>query len=144
MSLLKTYEIAAVKISLLNGQICPLITNYQGSSFYDGVLSVYGDSITDENALDAAVAAHNPNAVEVPESITPRQIRQALILSGVNLTDIDNALSTLPEPQQSLAKAEWLYATSFDRHRPLVVSVGQMLGWTNEQLDALWAYGSTL
>ena len=77
-------------------------------------------------------------------SVTPRQIRQAMILSGVSLSMIDAALATLPEPMKSLAQTEWEYSTEFFRRRPLVESVGVMLGWNSEQLDNLWLLAGSL
>ena len=77
-------------------------------------------------------------------SVTPRQIRQAMILSGVNLTMVDSALASLPEPMRSLAQTEWEYSTEFFRRRPLVESVGMMLGWNSEQLDNLWLLAGSL
>lgn len=76
--------------------------------------------------------------------VTPRQMRQALILSGVELDMIDAALNTLPEPTRSLAKTEWEYSIAFKRDRPLVITVGLMLGWTPAQLDQLWEFAWTL
>lgn len=80
---------------------------------------------------------------EIPD-VTPRQIRQALVLMGVSLTDINNALNSLPEPQKTLAMVEWEYSIAFQRHRPLVESVGVMLGWSSGQLDSLWRLAATL
>jgi len=77
-------------------------------------------------------------------SVTPRQIRQALILSGISMSMIDDALSALPEPVSSLAKAEWEYSISFDRRRQLVQQVGILLGWTPEQLDNLWIFAGSI
>lgn len=76
--------------------------------------------------------------------VTPRQIRQALILKGVSMDSIDAALSSMPEPVQSLARAEWEYSIAFQRNRPLVAQVGQMLGWSSNQLDDLWHFAGTL
>lgn len=84
-----------------------------------------------------------PASASIPD-ITPRQARQALILSGISLQDIDAALDSLPEPMKSLAKTEWEYSIAFQRNRPLVVQVGQMLGWTPEQLDDLWRFAGGL
>ena len=81
--------------------------------------------------------------VVIPD-VSPRQIRTALILSGVSLTDIDTALNSLSEPMKSIAKIEWEYSVSFQRDRDLVNSVGQMLGWTSDQLDALWHLAGSL
>jgi hypothetical protein len=78
------------------------------------------------------------------DPITPRQIRQALLLSGVSLTMIDDALDSLPEPERSFAKISWDYAVEFDRDDPMVENVGLLLGWTSEQIDQLWELGATL
>ena len=76
--------------------------------------------------------------------VTPRQIRQALILSGISMSMIDTALGGLPEPTRSLAIAEWEYSNSFSRRRDLVESVGQMLGWNADQLDSLWLLAGSI
>lgn len=85
-----------------------------------------------------------PASDRVIPPVTPRQIRQALILSGVSLSSIDAALGSLAEPTRSLALAEWDYSVSFHRDRPLVASVAEMLGWTSQQLDDLWLFAGTL
>lgn len=76
--------------------------------------------------------------------VTPRQMRQALILSGVSLQQIEDALNSLPEPQKSLAWVEWEYSNAFERNRPLVAQVSAMLGWTEQQLDDLWILAGSL
>jgi len=102
------------------------------------------NSTTEEQWLEKlAEYAKPPFTTEVPD-VTPRQIRQALILSGVSISQIDSALDSLPEPMKSLAMAEWEYSNSFQRTRPLVASVGQMLGWNSEQVDNLWKLAGTL
>jgi len=77
-------------------------------------------------------------------SVTPRQIRQALILSGISIAQIESALDSLPEPIKSLAKTEWEYSNAFERNRPLVEQMGAMLGWSSEQLDNLWLFAGGL
>lgn len=79
----------------------------------------------------------------IPDA-TPRQIRQALILSGVSIEMIEEALDSLPEPTRSLVKVEWEYSIAFKRNRPLVIQVGLMLGWTHKQLDDLWKLALSL
>lgn len=76
--------------------------------------------------------------------LSPRQIRLALILMGISLTDIDTNLDLLPEPTKSLAKVSWEYSLEFYRNDPLVDSVAALLGWTSEQSDYLWEFGITL
>lgn len=82
--------------------------------------------------------------IAIIPDVTPRQMRQALILSGVVLSDIDNAISNLSEPMKSLALVEWEYSILFERHRPLVSQVAAILGWNDSQLDALWRLAATL
>lgn len=76
--------------------------------------------------------------------VTPRQIRQALILSGVSIDMIEAALNSLPEPTKSLARTEWEYSIAFKRNRGFVNQVGAMLGWTSDQLDSLWDFAGKL
>ena len=76
--------------------------------------------------------------------LTPRQARQALILSGVSLATIDAAIDSLPEPQKSLAKVEWEYSVEVQRHNPLIAQMSVVLGLSSEQLDAIWELGVTL
>lgn len=85
-----------------------------------------------------------PVPVEEFPDVTPRQMRQALILSGVTAQQIEDAINSFEEPTRSLAMVEWEYSTAFQRHRPLVQQVGAMLGWTPEMLDDLWRLARTL
>lgn len=107
-----------------------------------------------EQSAQEYATQHNcaaPESVEVDRTVkavipdvTPRQMRQALVLSGVSMTQIEDALATLPEPTKTLATIEWEYSTMFLRANPLVTTVGTMLGWTEEQLDDLWRLAATL
>lgn len=80
---------------------------------------------------------------DIPD-VTPRQMRQALILSGVSMQMIEDALNALPDPTRSLALVEWEYSIAFKRQNPLVRTVGVMLGWTSDQLDELWIMAGKL
>jgi hypothetical protein len=116
------------------------------------ILDYYGTVIgqmelpddTSEQVWTEKLAPYAVMPNDLVADVTPRQIRQALILSGVSLADITAALATLPEPTKSLAITEWEYSIAFQRSRPLVASVGSMLGWTSQQLDDLWRFAATL
>jgi hypothetical protein len=86
------------------------------------------------------------NGIAFPDikSVTPRQIRQAWILSGQSLTVIEIAIDSLVEPHRSLARAEWEYSTIVMRRNPLVAMLANANGYTDEQLDALWIFAGTL
>lgn len=99
---------------------------------------------TPEEVWEEKLSKYREEGMPVIVDVTPRQIRQALILHGVSLTDIENALALLPEPTRSLAQIEWEYSVMFLRRNPLVEQVGQMLGWTSEQLDDLWIFAAKL
>lgn len=100
---------------------------------------------TSEEVISAklAVYATPPKAAEVP-SVTPRQIRQALVLSGVSIPSIEAAIASLPEPQKSFAQIEWEYSTLFIRSNPLVAQIGAVVGFTSDQLDSLWKLAGSL
>lgn len=78
------------------------------------------------------------------KSVTPRQIRQAWILMGKSLTEIEDAIDSLSEPHRSLARAEWEYSTLVFRRNPLVAMLAGMNGYTDEELDALWIFAGSL
>jgi hypothetical protein len=104
------------------------------------------DAILFAQQFSAEIVQEEKSTIEqssLPD-VTPRQIRQALILMGVNLQQIEDALNSLPEPTKSLARIEWEYSIAFQRNRDLVSQMGAMLGWTSAQLDSLWILAAKL
>ena len=79
-----------------------------------------------------------------PKEVTPRQARQALLLVGVTTEMIVGAINSLPNPTRNFALVEWEYSVMFIRANPLVNTMGQMLGWTQYQLDCLWIQASKM
>lgn len=142
-----SYEKTPVNIDRLTMEIknSSMSVDAIAMNFFEGNLEIEFEntlSSSDEAVLDDLVTDHSGSPI--PPDVTPRQIRQALILSGVSMQSIADALSTLPSPQKELAQTEWEYSTMFIRTNPLVNSVGAMLGWTSAQLDNLWNYARTL
>lgn len=80
----------------------------------------------------------------VPEKISSRQLRSQLILQGFNLETIEQALNQMPEPNRSLAKVDWEYATNFYRNNAMILAVGQLLNLTEEQIDNIFIQGALL
>jgi hypothetical protein len=76
--------------------------------------------------------------------VTPRQIRQALVMSGISLDSIDTSMNALPEPMKTMAKIEWEYSVGFQRSNQLVNMMGQSLGFNQAMLDALWMKAKSL
>ena len=117
------------------------IINYLGEKIGDVVFPP--NTSQEEIAFKLSEYAKPPPKL-IPDHVTPRQIRQALILSGILLTDIEAVISMLPEPQRYLAKVEWDYSLTYDRNRPLVATVAKKLGMTDDQIDKLWDLASSL
>ena len=91
------------------------------------------------------VLAERPPApiapVIVPQKVTRRQGRQALLLAG-KLDQVPLAIGAIEdETERRLAQIEWEDAQDFERHRPLVVEMGAALGL---DLDALFIQAATL
>lgn len=69
----------------------------------------------------------------VPYSVTPRQMRLALLNIG-KLSEIEIAVSNSTEAN----KITWEYALSIDREDPLVLFFASELGYTSDQIDDLF------
>lgn len=87
--------------------------------------------------------AQPPQKTEIKE-VSPRQMRSALLLSGITPQSIVDAIGCIPSPQKELAMIAWEYSTSFDRNSVTVNTVGQMVGLTSDQLDQLWQLALSL
>lgn len=80
----------------------------------------------------------------VPQEITPRQIRLALIQSGVSLWDIDIMIDNLEEPNKSVVKTLREYSLSYERNDEMLIEFAKQLWIDSEQLDWLFILGATL
>lgn len=101
------------------------------------------DSFTEEQWAEALAVYARPPVVRYPP-ISVRQLRQAIVLSGVQLAEIDAQLSSLPEPTRSLALIEWEYGTTFRRENNLLSQVKVLLAWSDEDLNNLWQLAMSL
>lgn len=88
-------------------------------------------------AYDGTFHPAPPPVPVVPQTITPRQARLALLGAGL-LSSVDAAIDSLPEPQKSAARIEWEYAVTVERNSPLVTNLGGALGLTAAQIDDLF------
>ena len=98
---------------------------------------------TEEAAAFVAQQAADAAIVVVPQEVTMRQARQALILAG-KLDTINQALQGMQGTPGELARAEWEYSITVQRNRPLVLSLGAALGMSSADLDALFVQAATL
>lgn len=84
-----------------------------------------------------------PSPAKVPASVTPRQIRLALVQSGISLASIDAIIAAMPEPDQTLTRVNWEYAIEISRTDPLIDGVGALMGLTPSQIDDLFILAGT-
>ena len=85
-----------------------------------------------------------PPPVVIPQSVTMRQARLALLRAGL-LDDVDAAIAAIPDPvQRKAAEIEWEYAQTVDRNSPFTQQMAAGLNLTAEQLDALFTQAAGL
>lgn len=80
----------------------------------------------------------------MPQSVTRRQARQALLLAGV-LADVQPAIDAIPDAaQRAMMQIEWDDSQTFERQRPSLIALASALGLTSEQLDGLFIQAASL
>ena len=79
---------------------------------------------------------------KTPATVTMRQARLALLDLDL-LSSIDEAINAMPEPDKTKAKIEWEYAAVVERNSDWVSDLGQQLGLSDTQIDALFRLAAT-
>lgn len=80
----------------------------------------------------------------VPQSVTRRQARQALLLAGL-LQNVQPAIDAVANPtQRGLLQIEWDDSQSFERQRPALKALAGALGLNDAAIDALFLTAATL
>ena len=80
----------------------------------------------------------------VPQTVTRRQARQALLLAGL-LDNVQPAIDSIADPvQRSMAQIEWDDSQQFERKRPLLIALAAALGLGEEALDNLFIQAAQL
>ena len=85
------------------------------------------------------IDAFNARVAPVPFSVTPRQMRLALVQSGL-MGSVNTYVATLSET----AQIEWEYATAVERTNPLIGAAASGLGMTSAQVDDLFRLAASL
>ena len=81
-----------------------------------------------------------PKPETVPASITPVQAR--VVMNHHNLRDSVEALISQSENQD--IKDYWEFSLAIERNNPILLSMAEQLGLTDEQLDNLFIEGAKL
>jgi len=98
----------------------------------------------DEASAAAALAALEPaDATPVPQRVTMRQARLALLAAGL-LPAVEAAIDALAEPAKSAARITWDHSQEVYRTNGLVSQLAPALGLTDAEVDALFIAGDAL
>ena len=123
------------------------LTNSTSVIRSDGAFIPADPANTDYAAYQQWLAEGNtpvPADPIVPQSVTVRQARLALLGIGL-LDDVHAAIAAIPDPaQRKAAEIEWEYATVIERNSPLVTSLAAGLGLTAADIDALFEAASRI
>ena len=86
----------------------------------------------------------DPIVPPVPQSVTMRQARLALLGAGL-LDDVDAAIAAIPDPaQRKAAQIEWEYSNEVQRQSQWVGDLASALGLNAAALDNLFVTASGL
>lgn len=105
-----------------------------------GEIYINGLFVSETQAMDMGLIP-DTRIVPVPESITMRQCRLALLDMKL-LPLVDQAINSLPSPQKEQAQIEWEYASEVRRDNPLIGQLMQALGMDETELDNLFIEGA--
>lgn len=83
-----------------------------------------------------------PTPVQIPQEVTMRQARLALLENGL-LANVQPAINSLPEPDKTKAQIEWEYSNALQRSNPFVTTLGTALGLDSTALDNLFIQANT-
>ena len=95
------------------------------------------------DAQPPALPEYVPKVVAVPEVVTMRQARLALLAAG-KLAGVESAIASMPEPHKTAAQIEWEYSNALQRSNPFVSQIGAALGLDESGIDALFVEAAKL
>lgn len=96
------------------------------------------------NHYDGAAWVYVEPPVEVPQRVTRRQARQALLLNS-KLSLVQPAIDAIEDAtQRAMMQIEWDDSQEFERHRPSLIAIGAALGLDDAAIDALFVQAAAL
>ncbi len=84
-------------------------------------------------------------AIEIPQTISARQIRLWLVQHGFELNQIEHLISNIEDPMvRETVKIEWEYAPYVERSHPWLVLLANSLGLDETQIDQAFREASLI
>lgn len=84
-----------------------------------------------------------PPQPAVPQSVSKRQAKQALLLAG-KLDAVEALIEQMPDLEGRMARIEWADSQVVERHRPLTLQLGAAIGLSEAEIDQLFITAATL
>ena len=85
-----------------------------------------------------------PVAPAVPQAVTRRQAKQALLINS-KLSLVQPAIDAIADAaQKAMIQIEWDDSQEFQRERASVIAIGSAIGLSSSQLDDLFVLAATL
>ena len=94
-------------------------------------------------AVAPELPAYVPPPSDVPQVVTMRQARLALLGAGL-LSQVNSAIANMPGVEGEAARIEWEYAQEVRRDSALVQSLAPALGMNDTGLDAIFTAAAVL
>lgn len=79
----------------------------------------------------------------VPQSVTMRQARLAMLQAGI-LDDVEALIASMPGDDGRAARIDWEYALEVRRDWPLIAALAQQMSLTSEQVDELFIAAASI
>ena len=105
----------------------------------EGERHVYQPDQVVGDEVHTGIATTEPIPIPIPQTVTPRQFRLALINAGIALSSIEASLA-----DNELAMVEWEYASEIRRDHALIDQLAAGFGKTEEEVDDLFRLAATL
>lgn len=87
--------------------------------------------------IDGQFVKPEPPPSEIPQTVTMRQCRIALLDAGL-LDAVQSSIATMPGTDGERARIDWEYALEVRRDWPLIGYMAGDLGLSDEQVDGLF------
>lgn len=121
-----------------------IVINYAEVGGFDGATFIApGNSVIGSTWNGAAFTPPPPPLVVVPQSITMRQARLALLSAGL-LTSVNATVANMTGAAGQAAQITWEFSSVVNRNDALVLALGPAMGMTGAQMDALFIAGDKL
>ena len=105
---------------------------------------LYAQALRGEFGDIAPYVELEPLPPQIPQTVTRRQARQALLIAG-HLSSVQFAIDSIPDAlQRGMVQIEWDDSQMFERQRPTLISLASAIGMDSQAIDDLFIQAAKL